>query len=313
MASSPLVSVLLPVSNAEGIIGDAIVSVLRQTLSDFELIIVDDASEDMSARVIRGFAAHDKRIRFHRSSKKCGTYENYNQCLQISTGKYIKPLSQNALLLPTALDRLVEVLQRKPAVALVSYKTNHIEAFAKASFGSDVRLGFVEIASKILNQSNNFIGDPNSVLFRKEYVSGGFDKRLTHLTDIDYWLRILQNGDFFYVNEVLCNIQEESARSSHSTQDMLQVLLEWLLIARKNENLFQKTGENPIEFCQQSVRKFLSKISVQNDVNDIFASFETDPSKPRDLVKEVHAFAMLCIMDTESAPFTTAISQAVKV
>jgi len=292
MASSPLVSVLLPVSNAEGTIGDAIISVLRQTLADFELIIVDDASEDMSARVVRGFAAHDKRIRFHRNSRSYGIIENYNQCLQISTGRYIKPLSQNAVFLPTALDRLVEVLRRKPAVALVSYKSDQTETSANYCFESDVRLGFVEAASKALNQSHNFIGEPNSVLFRREYMSSGFDKRLSYLSDIDYWLRILQNGDFFYINEAFCNMQKNSAPSKYAHQDNLQVLLEWLLLASKNKNLFEKTGDNPNEFCQNRVREFLATTSLKNNIDDVFDSFETDPSKPRHLVREVHAFAM---------------------
>jgi glycosyltransferase involved in cell wall biosynthesis len=300
MANSPLVSVLLPVSNAEGIIGDAIVSVLRQTFADFELIVVDNASEDMSARVVRGFASHDKRIRFHRNSIHCGLYENYNQCLRISVGKYIKPLSQKALLHPTALAQLVEVLNRKPAVALVGFKTDQ----TNAPFESDVRIGFVETATKVLNQSRNLIGEPTCVLFRREYISSGFDKRLSYLSDIDYWLRILHNGDFFYINEVLCNMQKDVAPLNFITRDRLQILLEWLLVASKNKTLFQKTHENPNEFCLQLVREFMSMTNLENNVEDVFDSFETDSSKPRELAKEVQAFARLCMMDSRLAQTT---------
>ena len=68
----PRVSVLTPVYNAEKYIGDAIGSILSQTFTDFEFIIINDGSTDNTAKIVRKYAAQDKRIKFIDSKKNLG-------------------------------------------------------------------------------------------------------------------------------------------------------------------------------------------------------------------------------------------------
>lgn len=70
--TSPRISVLMSVYNAEKYIGEAIESILQQTFSDFEFIIIDDASTDKTADILKKFSSKDKRIRIIKNKKTLG-------------------------------------------------------------------------------------------------------------------------------------------------------------------------------------------------------------------------------------------------
>lgn len=92
---SPEVSVLMPAYNAGPYIGDAIRSCLTQTFEDFELIIVDDASTDETARVAQGFT--DSRVRFARNSTNRGESHTRNSALDLAAGTWITLLDADDL------------------------------------------------------------------------------------------------------------------------------------------------------------------------------------------------------------------------
>src|ERR1051325_5994192 len=80
-ADRPLISVVMPVYNALPFLDDSISSILRQTLSDFEFVILDDASTDNSVERLREWAARDKRIRLHESKQRLGLSGSSNAVL----------------------------------------------------------------------------------------------------------------------------------------------------------------------------------------------------------------------------------------
>ena len=81
------VSICVPNYNYGVYIGDTIQSILDQTYTDFELIVVDDASTDNSMDVITSF--HDKRLKVHENKSNLGITANWNKCLEYATGDYI--------------------------------------------------------------------------------------------------------------------------------------------------------------------------------------------------------------------------------
>src|SRR5579883_1951770 len=90
-----LISVCLPVFNGEKFLLEAIGSVLEQTYSNFELVIIDDCSTDASVEIIESFARMDERIRFYRNTSRLGLFANYNECMLKADGEYIKPFAQD--------------------------------------------------------------------------------------------------------------------------------------------------------------------------------------------------------------------------
>jgi glycosyltransferase involved in cell wall biosynthesis len=110
----PLVSVLMTAYNREKYIGEAIESVLASTYSNFELVIVDDASSDRTVEIAKRYAARDGRIKLHVNERNLGQFANRNLAARLSTGKYLKYLDSDDLLYPTGLDVLVSMMERFP-------------------------------------------------------------------------------------------------------------------------------------------------------------------------------------------------------
>ena len=116
----PAVSVCIPTFNYGRFLPDAIKSVLAQTFTDFELVVVDNASTDATAELMEAFVRSDPRIRFFRNAENVGIVKNFNRALGHATGDYVKILCADDLLAPAALERSLAVIRNNPAVSLVT-------------------------------------------------------------------------------------------------------------------------------------------------------------------------------------------------
>ena len=114
---SPLVSVLIPAYNAEAHLAEAIESVLAQRFTDWELIIVDDASTDRTAEIAQKYA-DGNRIRFCRNERNLGKWPNHNRCAEFARGKYLKFLHADDLLYPHCLSLMAGMMEYYPEAAL---------------------------------------------------------------------------------------------------------------------------------------------------------------------------------------------------
>jgi len=106
-----LVSVIMPVFNAERYVGESIKSVLEQTYQNFELIIVDDGSKDRTAEIVETF--NDSRIKLIRHPYNMGVAEARNTALKVAKGKWIAPIDADDKWLPERLEKLIEILKEK--------------------------------------------------------------------------------------------------------------------------------------------------------------------------------------------------------
>ena len=90
---TPLISVIMPLYNAERFVGESIENVLRQTVGDFELIVIDDASTDASAEIARAYAAKDNRIVLMHNELNSGAARTRNRALDAARGKWMRTTS----------------------------------------------------------------------------------------------------------------------------------------------------------------------------------------------------------------------------
>jgi len=118
MSHQPMVTIGLPVYNAQRYLEQALDSLLAQTYTDFELIIADNASTDRTQEICLAYAAKDQRIRYHRNEKNLGAAPNFNLLFQLSASKYFKWAPYDDLIEPTFLARCVEVMEQHPEVVL---------------------------------------------------------------------------------------------------------------------------------------------------------------------------------------------------
>lgn len=103
-------------------------SLLKQTYTNFELIISDNCSTDSTEAICRRYAAQDARIRYYRSEKNRGAAWNYNHVFALATGEYLKWAAHDDLCAPELLDRCVAVLDQNPDVVLAFARTKAIDA-----------------------------------------------------------------------------------------------------------------------------------------------------------------------------------------
>ena len=126
-SKKPVISVVVPMYNVEKYVEDSIRSVLGQTFSDFEIIIVDDCSTDGSYEICRRLSHEDSRIKLFRHEKNEGQGSARNMGMKKAHGKYIYFFDSDDILLPNALDILYGTAEKTGAE--VVHTTRHFSTF----------------------------------------------------------------------------------------------------------------------------------------------------------------------------------------
>jgi glycosyltransferase involved in cell wall biosynthesis len=209
--NKPIVTVAIPVYCGEKYISRAIESVLKQSFSDFELLIIDNNSIDNTKKIVNSF--NDKRIRFIRNKRNIGFENNWNKCLKLSRGKYIKILPHDDYLdlncLRFQVDIMEDDLLEDISLCFSSrYIVNQKEKiiFNKKYPFNNGGIIFKENLKKMcLLFGTNLIGEPAGVLFRNTTSKkvGNFSANFPYIIDLDYWFRLLEFGNAFYINKPL--------------------------------------------------------------------------------------------------------------
>jgi glycosyltransferase involved in cell wall biosynthesis len=129
---NPKLTVGLPVYNGERHLREAIESILAQSFGDFLLLVADNASTDGTQEIVRGYAAKDARVRYHRNEANIGLAANFNLVFRMSDTPYFRWATSDDVSLPDYLRRCVECLDRERDVVLAYTKTRFIDAEGKA-------------------------------------------------------------------------------------------------------------------------------------------------------------------------------------
>lgn len=114
---NPKISVLVPVYNAEKFIADTISAVLSQTFTDFELILLDDASTDKTLEIISSF--DDKRIKYFKNEQNIGISASRNKLIDLAKGEYIAVLDHDDICMPTRLEEQAKFLDTHKDVGMI--------------------------------------------------------------------------------------------------------------------------------------------------------------------------------------------------
>jgi glycosyltransferase involved in cell wall biosynthesis len=209
---TPLVSVCIPAYRAAPYIGQSIESVLGQTMSDFELLVVDDASPDGTYEIARAYE-RDGRVRVHRNAENLGAAANWNHVVALASGRYVKLLCSDDSLMPTCLERQVDAFESAEGVALVSCKRNVIDERDRPIFeawgltGIEGRHTGDAVVRRVVRSGRNLVGEPSSVLISKDVL----DRVGAYAIDLDMWCRVLRHGDFVGIAETLATFRVGSS------------------------------------------------------------------------------------------------------
>lgn len=212
MSSSdkPAVSVVIPAYNNGAYIARTVHSVLRQSFTDFELVISDHASSDDTWQVLQGFA-DEPRVRLTRIGPGGGAPRNWAAVTAQARGEFVKLVCGDDLLHPDALTRQVQALRRHPQASMVACTRDlidHDDRRLIRARGLGRLRGLVPgteaIRATILAGANLF-GEPNCVTFRSDALAaaGGWQSEHPFVIDEATYARVLEVGPLVAQPEVL--------------------------------------------------------------------------------------------------------------
>ena len=189
MNKNPLVSVIMPAYNAERFVGEAINSVIAQTLTDWELLVIDDCSTDDTHRIVSEFAEKDCRIQLLSNEVNMRVAKTRNKGLALCRGQYVALLDSDVYYKPDMLQKMVDCAKRTKAdIVYCSYELVDEQ-------GKKVCNDFIVPEQTDFEQSlvRSVISGSNVMMTREIAKNNQFPTNMYH-EDIALWFRLLRDG-----------------------------------------------------------------------------------------------------------------------
>jgi len=272
MKKNPKVTVLLPVHNGELFISEAIESVLNQTFTDYEFLIIDDSSTDNTIKIIQ--AKKDDRIKVFCNDKNLGVIGSLNIGLELARGDYIARMDADDLIRPDRLKIQVDFMDNNPGTGACG---SYYETFGNEN---TFKVDYLETSNKgIFPQFFLFSPIPHpGAMIRKAVIDSNnirYDVKYIHAEDYKFWFEI-------YKCSSLANIPE------------------FLLFYRISENQISK------KYTKIQSEK---SIIIRREIMDYFFSlfqmtFELKSTiEPKDIVRLKNSFNIIAEKNIDSGVF----------
>ena len=278
-SSTPFLSVLLPVYNAQDTVIEAIQSILGQTYTHFEFIIINDGSTDASRERI--LSVHDDRVHYYENEGNQGLVYTLNRGIDLCRGKYIARMDADDISLPTRFEKQVKVMEKSPNIIVCG-----TEAFY---FGDNKRK--VEYYS---NRKSNFTTSKNyrenliigagiihpSVMIRKNVLDKyhlRYDEDYPCAEDYKFWMDLVDYGDFYIIPERLLRYRFSATQIStfHKLQqDETSRKCRWLFLQRNlTPETYALLEKNVDLKALRRVRKETTNIRIWEALYTSFTKF----------------------------------------
>lgn len=189
-----LVSVIMPTYKRDYIISEALVSLKNQTFKDFEVLVIDDGSEDNTENIVKQY--EDLEIFYIKLDKNYGANYARNVGIAKARGKYLAFLDSDNEWLPSNLDIKVSMLQDTDVKVGFVFGSFFVEKGDHKEIFQPTDIETTELLKRKMLNTN--VIDTNTVLVKKECFQkiGGFDEQLKRLQDWDMFGRILFDGEY---------------------------------------------------------------------------------------------------------------------
>ncbi|MEM7726657.1 MAG: glycosyltransferase [Cyanobacteria bacterium P01_A01_bin.45] len=260
ISNNPIISVIIPAFNSEKTIKKTINSVLKQSFKNWELIIIDDDSEDSTVDIISQF--NDNRIKLF-SYEHGGGNISRNRGFSHANGEFVSFLDSDDIWTSDKLFKQLKALQKNPDAAVVYSWTNYIDendnflvSGTHNSFNGDV---YEELLI-----SNFLENGSNPLIRRTAFIDvNGFDESLKAGQDWDMWLRLAAKYNFVAVEstQILYRVNSNSVSSNLARQE--KACLQVLKKAYKN----RKPVSNTWNLSLKNIYKYLTCKALQEPYN----------------------------------------------
>lgn len=256
MEKKPLVSIVMSVYNDELYLKQSLDSIFAQTMQDFEIIIVDDASTDRTVEIINEY--QDERIRLYLNETNQGLTKNLNRGLSFVRGEYIARMDGDDICRPDRLEKQIQWLEAHPSLMLISCRTH---MFGDEDLVSDIQGTPKQLQARMLIRP--VLAHPGFMMRRELVEKQGFcyDESYRSAQDYNFAVRVAKQFEIGIAPEVLLDyrVHKKQVSSKRGTEQsanadrVRKLQLEWLGVTldEKQEQVYRAWAQE-IRGCDLS-------------------------------------------------------------
>lgn len=276
----PKITVLMPVYNGEKFLREAIESILNQTFTDFELLIINDGSTDKSVEIIESYK--DPRIRLLHNEKNKGLIYSLNRGIDLASGEYIARMDCDDISLPKRLEKQVAFMDAHPDVGASG-------TWIKKFGNSGSKVLFFPIKTEYIKCGflfNCMLPHPSVMIRKKLFLRNNlyYDPAYNNAEDYELWVRCQKYFPLQNIGKILLlyRLHDEQVGERYYDEQLTSTRLVWqkmlkdLLIAPTREELDVHQSISTLIFEQSESfllksEKWLSKLKSANDTIHLYS------------------------------------------
>lgn len=237
----PKVSILIPTYNRPVFFELALLSAVKQTYQNTEVVVCDDSTDDSTQALIEPYLAKFRQVKYFRNPSTLGALANFRRCFELSTGDYVNYLMDDDLFHEQKIERMMAYFLRYDSIRLAtSYRQlidpdgNHL-----APMRSTIRLSSEDrlidgkmLGDLTLKSLNNVIGEPTTVLFRKRDLLEPFGAFMGRdygcNVDMASWIALLSSGQAAFLADTLSYSRVHQDQQSQSIRMTVLGTADWV-------------------------------------------------------------------------------------
>lgn len=205
LKNNPLLSVVMPVYNAEQYVTQAVESILNQTYKKFEFIIIDDASTDSTFKILRDFKKIDKRIILIRNKENLGVTKSLNKAVAKALGKYIVRMDADDWSYPERFELQVELMEKNPNVVVSGSYVEVCDSKLKTKYVRKYHHNDTNIRKHIFRYSP--FAHPATIWKTNVLKKERYNETLTTCQDYELYFRVGKIGKFMNLDKRLLKLR----------------------------------------------------------------------------------------------------------
>jgi len=264
---NPLVTVLMPVYNAAPYLREAIDSILNQTFSDFEFLIIDDGSSDNSVDIIKSY--DDPRIVLHLNGDNIKLISTLNKGLDLANGKYIARMDADDISLPERIKNQFEFLEKNPEIGVLS--TGFLSFSENSEMLSIYPFNHDDIVFGLLYQMQICHG---ASMFRKELIDKfglRFIKEFPHAEDYHFFYVCSRYTQMANLQQVLYKVRLHDTRVSVENNQVQNAISDKVKMLQFKAMGYDITNEQLSLFASLNYHKYQKNIDFLMKVKELLS------------------------------------------
>lgn len=212
------VSVIMPVYNVEQYVGGAVESILNQTYSHFEFIIIDDYSDDGTFEILKSFKKKDKRIVLRKNKKNLGVSKSLNKALKLAKGEYIARMDADDWSYPERLELQVKFMKNNPDVVVSGSYIEICDSKLRVRYVRKYNIDDINIRKHLFRYSP--FAHPVTIWQAKVVKKELYNEVINVSQDYELYFRVGKIGKFMNLDKPLLKLRIHKNSVSTTMSDL---------------------------------------------------------------------------------------------